>query len=86
MAKANIAVNTAIKQKYIVGSICTFMHKGKLYTEGMEIKASVFSSESYFKALIKQGKIVPAPADEETSDIKAAESTVAETEKTEGTK
>jgi len=76
MAKKNEAANN--EQKYVVGSICSFSHKGKLYTEGMAITAAIFPSEAYFKLMIKQGKIVPAPVDEAENNEAPAENAGAE--------
>ena len=80
MAKKN--ESAAIEQKWVVGDKCSFSKKGKLYTTGMEITAAVFPSEAYFKLMIKQGKIVPAPVDEEaeTSNTAPAENAGAENE------
>ena len=51
--------------KYVVGSVCSFSHNGKLYTEGMEISSVAFASEDDFKRAVKLGKIVVAPEDDE---------------------
>ena len=51
--------------KYVVGSVCSFSHNGKLYTEGMEISSVAFASEDDFKRAVKLGKIVVAPEEDE---------------------
>ncbi len=76
MAKKN--ESAAIEQKWVVGDKCSFSKKGKLYTTGMEITAAVFPSEAYFKLMIKQGKIVPAPVDEAENNEAPAENAGAE--------
>lgn len=77
MAKKNESA-AAIEQKWVVGDKCSFSKKGKLYTTGMEITAAVFPSEAYFKLMIKQGKIVPAPVDEAENNEAPAENAGAE--------
>lgn len=84
MAKKNEAANN--EQKYVVGSICSFSHKGKLYTEGMAITAAIFPSEAYFKLMIKQGKIVPAPVEEAENASNTAPAENAGAENGDGTK
>lgn len=59
--------------KYVVGSICSFSHRGILYTEGMEISPEAFASEDDFKGAVKLGKIVPAPEDEDDEGKKEYE-------------
>ena len=78
MAKKNNGINENIEQKWVVGSTCSFSHKGKLYKEGMEVTAAIFPNKEYFQLMIKQGKIVPAPVDEAENNEAPAENAGAE--------
>lgn len=68
MAKKNNVQLDAVHH-WVVGNVCSFMHKGKHYTEGMEITAAAFPKEELFNAAIKQGKIVPMVLDENTENV-----------------
>jgi hypothetical protein len=53
--------------KYRVGPNVSFVHAGRVYTEGDEIDESAFKSEVVLKSLITAGKLakpIPAPAPE----------------------
>jgi len=63
---------------YVVGKICSFVHHGKHYTEGMEITAAVFPKKELFDIAVKQEKIVPQLVTE--SETVAEENTTGEAE------
>jgi hypothetical protein len=67
----------SVTVKYRVGTNVSFVHAGRVYTEGDEIDEAAFKNETALKSLIAAGKLTTTPAGSGTTPAAGAGSTPA---------